>query len=66
MSGSNIDVKAPMNEVCPISGKPIDPEATLLHEGKIIGFCSKEHRDQFQTANNNLAEASPGPGGDTA
>src|SRR5690606_20466477 len=30
---------APINEKCPLSGKPVDPAKTATHEGKVIGFC---------------------------
>ncbi len=29
----------PVNTVCPVSGKPIDPAYTAVFEGKTIGFC---------------------------
>ena len=29
----------PVNTTCPVSGKPVDPAFTLLHEGRVIGFC---------------------------
>jgi YHS domain-containing protein/mono/diheme cytochrome c family protein len=29
----------PMNAMCPVSGKPIDPKFAVVHEGKVIGFC---------------------------
>jgi uncharacterized membrane protein len=29
----------PVNTTCPVSGKPVDAAFTLLHEGRVIGFC---------------------------
>lgn len=29
----------PVNTVCPVSGKPVDPAHTVVFEGKTIGFC---------------------------
>lgn len=29
----------PVNDKCPVSGKPVDPAKTVTHEGKVIGFC---------------------------
>jgi YHS domain-containing protein len=29
----------PINTTCPVSGKPVDPTKTLVHDGKTIGFC---------------------------
>ncbi len=46
-----------INANCPVSGKPIHPEAFLTYEGKVIGFCSKEHRDQFKATHENISKA---------
>lgn len=29
----------PVNSVCPVSGKPVDPHYLVVHDGKVIGFC---------------------------
>ncbi len=29
----------PINSVCPVSGKPVDPKFSVVHEGRVIGFC---------------------------
>lgn len=29
----------PQNTNCPVSGKPVDPRYTVIHDGKVIGFC---------------------------
>ena len=29
----------PINLTCPVSGKPVDAQFTLQHEGKTVGFC---------------------------
>lgn len=29
----------PINTRCPVSGKPIDPRFSVVHEGKVLGFC---------------------------
>jgi YHS domain-containing protein/mono/diheme cytochrome c family protein len=29
----------PVNTVCPVSGKPVDPRYKLVHDGRVIGFC---------------------------
>ena len=33
------DPGPPVNTVCPVSGKPVDPRYKLVHEGRVIGFC---------------------------
>lgn len=30
---------AAVNSACPVSGKPVDPRYTVVHAGKVIGFC---------------------------
>jgi peptidoglycan hydrolase-like protein with peptidoglycan-binding domain len=39
-----------VNATCPWSGKPVHPEALLLHEERLVGFCSPGHRDKFALA----------------
>jgi YHS domain-containing protein len=29
----------PINTVCPVSGKPVDPRYTIIYHGQVIGFC---------------------------
>lgn len=29
----------PINTVCPVSGKPVVPEYSVVYEGRVIGFC---------------------------
>jgi YHS domain-containing protein/mono/diheme cytochrome c family protein len=33
------DPGPPVNTVCPVSGKLIDPKYRLVHDGRVIGFC---------------------------
>lgn len=30
---------ATINTACPVTGSPVDPQFTLVHEGRTIGFC---------------------------
>jgi uncharacterized membrane protein len=30
---------APVNTVCPMSGKPVDPRYTIVHQGRVVAFC---------------------------
>jgi hypothetical protein len=33
---------APINKFCPVMrNNPVDPNVTLVYEGKVIGFCCK-------------------------
>lgn len=36
--------------VCPISGKPANPDITVVYEGKSYAFASEECRSKFNTA----------------
>lgn len=46
-----------VNLTCPWSGKPVSPNALTKHEGRVVGFCSTEHRDQFNKAIAHFAQA---------
>lgn len=37
----------PINSVCPVSGRPVDPRFAVVHEGKVIGFCCEKCPGQF-------------------
>jgi Leucine-rich repeat (LRR) protein len=39
---------APVNTECPVSGKPIDPTKTVLHEGTLIAFCCDDCKAKFK------------------
>jgi|GEM_PF-3509978 hypothetical protein len=39
-----------VNETCPWSGKPVHPAAVLIHQDRVVGFCSQSHRDKFARA----------------
>lgn len=37
----------PVNSVCPVSGKPVDPKYNILFEGRVIGFCCPNCPKEF-------------------
>ena len=39
---------APVNALCPVSGKPVDRTKTVLHKGKLIAFCCDDCKAKFQ------------------
>jgi uncharacterized membrane protein/mono/diheme cytochrome c family protein len=39
---------APVNTECPVSGKPVDPTKTVVHEGTVIAFCCDDCKAKFQ------------------
>ena len=44
------DAKAakPINKICPVEGGEIDPEVTITHKGKVIGFCCAGCDEEFK------------------
>ncbi len=38
----------PANTKCPVSGDPIDPEVTIVQDGKTVAFCCKGCIDDFK------------------
>ncbi len=44
-----VDTKPIFNEVCPISGEPVNPKAkTVEHDGKTYGFCCNSCEPKFK------------------
>lgn len=37
----------PVNTVCPVSGKPLDPKYQILYDKKVIGFCCPNCPKEF-------------------
>jgi YHS domain-containing protein len=33
---------SPVNVVCPVSGGPVDPAFSIVHDGQVLGFCCNE------------------------
>ncbi len=40
----------PVNETCPWSGKPVQPDSLTGYRGHTVGFCNPGCRDKFATA----------------
>jgi len=38
----------PINEKCPVSGKPVDIAKTVVQNGKVIAFCCDDCKAEFQ------------------
>jgi YHS domain-containing protein len=34
--------------MCPVSGKPVDAQKTVLYEGKLVAFCCDDCKAKFQ------------------
>lgn len=37
----------PINEQCPVSGEPVDPAQTVVHDGRVIAFCCGKCKAKF-------------------
>ena len=37
----------PVNTVCPVSGKPVDPKFAIVYEDQVVGFCCNQCPTQF-------------------
>lgn len=44
---------AEINQVCPISGKPVNPKITMVYEGKTYAFAEEACRTKWRTAREN-------------
>ncbi|HEV2392958.1 MAG TPA: c-type cytochrome domain-containing protein [Verrucomicrobiae bacterium] len=40
--------QTPINTMCPVSGKPIDPSKTFVYEGRLIAFCCNDCKAKFE------------------
>jgi YHS domain-containing protein len=49
----------PINDVCPVSDKPVDPAQTIEHEGKRIAFCCAKCKAAFQKDPKKYADKLP-------
>ncbi len=38
---------APINQMCPVSGKAVDPNFAIVYKGRVIGFCCEHCGAQF-------------------
>lgn len=47
---SKLTLENCVNEVCPWSGKPVDPASLTTYRGKVVGFCNPGCRDKFNAA----------------
>jgi len=48
--------KRPINTKCPVSDSPVNPKYTVLHEGRVIGFCCPNCPGQFEAEPAKFAE----------
>ena len=58
---TGLSIEDAVNKTCPMSGGAIVEDALLEHNGKVVGFCSKEHRDAFANFLALVSEKAPEP-----
>lgn len=39
-----------VNDVCPLTGRPVTPEGLTWYKGRVVGFADREARDRFTAA----------------
>jgi uncharacterized membrane protein len=44
---ASADLLKPVNSVCPVSGKPVDANFSIVFRGRVIGFCCPNCPGQF-------------------
>ena len=43
-----VSTNAAVNTLCPVSGKPIDPSKTVVHNGVLVAFCCDDCKATFE------------------
>ena len=46
-----------INDLCPFSGKPVEPDSLTRHDGRVVGFCNPGCRDKFAAEPQRFPEA---------
>ena len=54
---SALEITDCINETCPWSGKPVQPDSLIEFDGHVVGFCNTGCRDKFETALRHFEEA---------
>ena len=54
---AELDIADCINETCPWSGKPVQADSLIEHDGNVVGFCNTGCRDKFDAAVRHFAEA---------
>ena len=39
-----------VNDLCPLTRRPVSPEALTIYKGKVVGFSDRQARDTFLAA----------------
>ena len=49
-TAEHLDIADCINETCPWSGNPVQPDSLTRHDGRVVGFCNPGCRDKFEAA----------------
>ena len=52
-----LDIADCINDVCPVSGRPVSADALALYRGAVVGFCNPGCRDKFAAAVDHFEKA---------
>lgn len=65
---SDLAAHAAVNQTCPWSGKPVQPDSLTRYRGYVVGFCNPGCRDKFEAAiaHFEVAIGAPAQPGDAA
>ena len=55
------DIAECINETCPWSGKPVQPDSLTRYNGATVGLCNPGCRDKFEAAIRHFAAAGVAP-----
>jgi YHS domain-containing protein/uncharacterized membrane protein len=48
LAASPVKSGEPINALCPVSAKPVDPTKTVTYEGSLVAFCCKDCKASFE------------------
>lgn len=54
---SALEIADCINDTCPWSGEPVQPDSLIEFNGHVVGFCNTGCRDKFETALRHFEEA---------
>jgi len=59
--GDSPDDTTPVNTTCPVTDQPVDPAHTIVHDGRVIGFCCPNCPAAFTANPAQFADKLPAP-----
>lgn len=54
---NDLDIADCIDDTCPWSGKPVQPDSLTEYGGRIVGFCNTGCRDKFDAAIRHFEQA---------